>query len=154
MIDAKPIPGSDKVVASFSPGHGQREHAGVITVVDPKAGPDARAFAKSISKSANYRDPWAFSEEVFLAAKGASLVLMNASGKEEQVFKLSPEDIAAGLECHEPRPLAARVREKIIPSRVHLAEATGRMILANVYDGRNMAGVKPGEIKKLLDLET
>ncbi len=154
MIDAKPVPGSDKVVASFSPGHGQREHAGVITVVDPKAGPDERAFAKPISKSPNYRDPWAFSEEVFLAAKGASLVLMNASGKEEQVFKLSPEDIAAGLECHEPRPLAARVREKIIPSRVHLAEATGQMILANVYDGRNMAGVKPGEIKKLLVLET
>ena len=45
MIDAKPIPGSDKVVASFSPGHGQPEHAGQITIVDPKAGPDAQSFA-------------------------------------------------------------------------------------------------------------
>jgi hypothetical protein len=154
MIDAKPIPNSDKVVASFSPGHGQREHAGVVTVVDPKAGPDERAFARSISKSANYRDPWAFSEEIFMAAKGTSLVLMNASGKEQQIFKLSQEDAAARLECHEPRPLATRPREKVIPSRVHLADATGKMILANVYDGRNMVGVKPGEIKKLLVLET
>lgn len=154
MIDAKPIPGSDKVVASFSPGHGQREHAGVVTVVDPRAGPDERAFAKTISKSANYRDPWAFSEELFLAAKGTSLVLMDANGKEQQIFKLPEEDLAARLECNEPRPLSTRPREKVIPSRVHLAEAKGRMILANVYDGRNMADVQPGEIKKLLVLET
>ena len=34
MIDAKPIPQSNKVVAIFSPGHGEREHDGAITVVD------------------------------------------------------------------------------------------------------------------------
>ena len=28
MLDAKPIPGTDKVVASFSPGHGMPEHVG------------------------------------------------------------------------------------------------------------------------------
>ena len=39
MIDAKPIPGSDKVVAIFSPGHGQPEHAGAICVVDPAQAP-------------------------------------------------------------------------------------------------------------------
>jgi hypothetical protein len=154
MIDAKPIPNSDKVVASFSPGHGQREHAGVVTVVDPKAGPDERAFAKAVTKGANYRDPWAFSEELFLAAKGPSLVLLNARGQEQHILKLPEDDLAARLECHEPRPLAPRAREKVIPSRVHLAESTGRMILANVYDGRNMARVQPGEIKKLLVLET
>jgi hypothetical protein len=154
MIDAKPIPNSDKVVASFSPGHGQREHAGVVTVVDPKAGPDERAFAKSITKGANYRDPWAFSEEFFLAAKGTSLLLINARGEEQQIFKLPEADRAEHLECHEPRPLARREREKVIPSRVDLAKTTGRMILADVYDGRNMARVQPGEIKKLLVLET
>jgi len=40
MIDALPIPGSDKVVAVFSPGHGYRESAGHVMVVDTKAGPD------------------------------------------------------------------------------------------------------------------
>ena len=49
MIDAKPIPGSEKVVASFSPGHGQREHAGAICVVDPRSGPDR---PESVSGSA------------------------------------------------------------------------------------------------------
>ena len=43
MIDAKPIPGSEKVVASFSPAHGQREHAGAICVVDPRSGPHGRS---------------------------------------------------------------------------------------------------------------
>ncbi len=154
MIDAKPIPGSDKVVASFSPGHGQREHDGFITVVDPSAGPDAGSFAKTITKAANYRDPWAFSETCFLAARGATLVLVDRQGLTEEIFQLPDQDRRAGLQCHEPRPLLARPREKIIPPRADPQQPTGRMILADVYQGRNMAGVKRGEVKKLLVLET
>jgi len=154
MIDAKPIPGTDKIVASFSPGHGQREHDGVVTIVDPKGGPDAKEFAKSISKGSHFRDPWAFSENCFLAASRGSLVVMDGSGRTEEIFKLSPEDLAAKLECHEPRPIAARPREPVIQSRTKSADTTGRMLLADVTHGRNMTGVKPGEIKKLLVLET
>lgn len=154
MIDAKPIAGSDKIVASFSPGHGQREHDGVVTVVDPKAGPDAPGFARAISKGSNYRDPWAFSEDSFLAASGNALVLMDGNGRTQEVFKLSAADRQAGLQCHEPRPLAARPRERIIPERINPSEPTGHLILGNVYHGRNMTGIQPGDIKKLLVLET
>ena len=48
MIDAKPIPGTGQVVASFSPGHGVPEHAGVITIVDPRRGPDDMSMAHPI----------------------------------------------------------------------------------------------------------
>ena len=154
MIDAKPIPGTDKIVASFSPGHGQREHDGVVTVVDPKGGPDAKEFARSISKGANFRDPWAFSETCFLAARGDTLVLMDGTGPTEQLVRLPAADRAAKLECHEPRPLASRPREPVIQPRTKPEEATGRLLLADVNHGRNMTGVKPGEIKKLLVLET
>ena len=154
MIDAKPIPGTDKIVASFSPGHGQREHDGVVTVVDPKGGPDAKEFARSISKGAHFRDPWAFSEDCFLAASRGSLVVMDGSGRTEEILKLPAEDLAAKLECHEPRPLAPRPREPVLQSRVNPGETTGRMLLADVNHGRNMTGVKPGDIKKLLVLET
>ncbi len=154
MIDAKPIPGSHKVVASFSPGHGQIEHDGVVTVVDPTAGPDAADFAKAISKRADCRDPWAFSEDCFLAAKRNMLVLLDGRGTEQVVFKLPEEDQSAGFQCHEPRPLISRPREAIIESRTRPSEPMGQMVLANVYDGRNMAGVERGEIKKLLVLET
>jgi cytochrome c553 len=154
MIDAKPIAGTDKVVASFSPGHGQREHDGVITVVDPRGGPDAKEFAKSISKGAHFRDPWAFSEDCFLAASRGTLVLMDGKGRAEELFKLPAEDRAAKLECHEPRPVAPRPREPVIQSRSRPDEAIGRMLLADVHHGRNMNGVKAGDIRKLLVLET
>ncbi len=154
MIDARPIPGTEKVVASFSPGHGQREHDGVVTVVDPKGGPDAKEFAKSISKGAHFRDPWAFSEDCFLAASRGTLVVMDGAGHIEETLKLPPEDLAAKLECHEPRPLASRPRELVLQPRAKPEEINGRLLLADVNDGRNMAGVKAGEIKKLLVLET
>ncbi len=154
MIDAKPIPGTDKIVASFSPGHGRREHDGVVTVVDPKLGPDRKESARSISKTSNFRDPWAFSEECFLAASRGTLVVMDGMGRTEEILKLPAADLAAGLECHEPRPLVSRPREFVLAPRPRLEEANGRMLLADVNQGRNMAGVKPGEIKKLLVLET
>ena len=154
MIDAKPVPGSDKVVASFSPGHGQTEHEGAIALVDPTAGPDRSESAQRISRAQDYRDPWAFSESAFLAARQHSLVLMDETGAAQEVFRLSADDIKAGLHVHEPRPLAVRPREARIAPRVQASQPTGRLLLANVYEGRNMAGVKPGDIKKLLVLES
>lgn len=154
MIDAKPIPGSDKVVASFSPGHGQREHAGAITVVDPKAGPDQRAFARRISRGDQFYDPWAFSEDCFLAALGPSLVVLDGSGAQQEIFRLPEADIRAGMHLHEPRPLAPRPREAVVPDRSNPAKPTGRLVLSDIYEGRNLAGVRRGEIRKLLVLET
>ena len=63
-------------------------------------------------------------------------------------------DLAAKLILHEPRPLMRRPRERVVPSRVDLAQPTGKLVLSDVYRGRNMQGVKPGEIKKLLVIET
>ena len=152
MLDAKPIPGSDKVVVSFSPGHGQKEHAGQVTVVSPDAGPDEPGFARRISRENDWRDPWAFSEECFMVARGRSLCVMDANGRYEPFYTL-PADWRA-MEVHEPRPLAARPRERVLPTRTDLSQATGHLILADVTHGRNMDGVKPGEIRKLLIMET
>ena len=52
MIDAKPIPSTEKVVAIFSPGHGRREHDGAVTVVDPRGGPDRKGYARAITTAA------------------------------------------------------------------------------------------------------
>src|ERR1035438_3997469 len=117
MIDAKPIPGSRKVVAIFSPGHGRREHEGNIEVVDPRGGPDDKSYARQISSTPDYRDPWAFSEDAFMAAKGPTLVTMNAQGGTQEGFKLPAADIAAKLQLHEPRPLVPRLRESVVPAR-------------------------------------
>jgi len=153
MIDAKPIPGSNRVVASFSPGHGRREHEGVLTIVDPRKGPDDKPSARAISHTSEYRDPWAFSDDAFMAAHRTEIVLMDGSGRTQTIYRLSEADVNAGLECHEPRPLCSRPSERLMPTDVDWAEATGRLLLVNVYQGRSMSDVRPGEIKKLLVLE-
>ena len=153
MIDAKPIPGTQKVIASFSPGHGKKEHAGFMTIVDPRNGPDDRSMAKKINKDVMLRDPYAISQDCFLVARDTDLRVIDDKGASDMLYKL-PGDLAKqGMKVHEPRPLRARKRERVIPSRVNPAMATGTVMLQNVYIGRNMKGVKRGDIKTLLILE-
>ena len=154
MIDAKPVPGSRQVVASFSPGHGIKEHDGQIALVDPRGGPDDVDKVRYLTDAADYRDPWAFSETLFLAARRDQLVLFDGEGQEATVYQLSATDIARGLECHEPRPIVRRTREGLIPDRVDRSRSTGTLLLTDVYQGRNMEGIERGEIKKLLVLES
>lgn len=154
MIDAKPIPGTDKVLAVFSPGHGWLEHAGPLAIVDPKGGPDAVALARRVSDDRGYRDPWPFSESCSIAALDHSLVLLNDQGRNEVLFRLPEDDIKAGMLLHEPRPVFPRHREDIVLDRSRPNAATGHLIMADIYEGRNMAGVRRGEVKKLLVLES
>jgi len=151
MLDAKPIPGTDKVVASFSPNHGRSEHLGYVTLVDPSLGPDESRLARKINAKRMFRDPYAFSEACFLVADEEGIWVMDGRGDVELVYKLPATD--KGLSCHEPRPLCPRPREPARTTRVDLAQKSGVLVLEDVYKGQNMAGVKPGEIAKLLVLE-
>ncbi len=155
MIDAKPIPDSNnEVVAVFSPNHGRKEHEGAIAIVTAKQGPDLLASGRKITEKENFRDPYAVSRDCFLVAQGPRLLAMNRDGETREIYRLPAELVKARVECHEPRPLRARPREPIIPPRSNFQQTTGRLILQDVYAGRNMTGVKRGEIKKLLVLET
>ena len=152
FIDAKPIPGTDRVVLIRSPNHGRAEHAGAVVTVTPERGPDYVPSMRNVSKSPDFRDPWALRENLFLAAWDDQMVLMNRSGETYVLYKLPPEFRPAWL--HEPRPLLARQREPVIASHIESDQPTGKYLLANVNAGRNMDGVAPGEIKKLLIVET
>jgi Hydrazine synthase alpha subunit middle domain len=154
MIDAKPIPNSEKVVALFSPGHGRREHDGVVTIVTPKAGPDEKGSARTLHEKPWFRDPYPLSEDCILAAQHKLIIAMDGTGKTRELYKL-PADLAeAGYQCHAPRPLLARPRERVIASTVDLEKPTGHLILSDVYTGRRMDGVARGDVKKLLVLES
>ncbi len=150
MIDAKPIPGTTKVVCSFSPGHGSPEHRGAITIINPNAGPDAQPYARRVARGDDYHDPYPLSEDAFLVAQGKRLLLMNGKGETQALYELPQNE---PLDLHEPMPLRHRPRERIIPPRVRPQGDTGRLVLVNVTHGRNMAGVAPGAAKKLLVLE-
>ena len=147
MIDAQPIPGTQDIIASFAPGHGRNEHAGHPTVVNQLTGPDDLEAAKRLHKSADFRDPQAINKELFMFARGKSIQLINRKGELEKIYEHKDVNV------HEPRLLASRPREPIIPSRTDLKKDTGELLLIDVYRGRNMEGVKRGDIKKLLILE-
>jgi len=146
FIDAKPIPGTGRVVFIHSPAHGRNEHQGYVATVTDKTGPDERSAMRHVSKRAGFRDPYPLSKDLFLAARGNSIVLMNSAGETEVIH-------TSGMMVHEPCPLIARPREKVLASRVDLSKTTGTLMMSNVYIGRNMDGIKPGAIKKLLVLE-
>jgi mono/diheme cytochrome c family protein len=147
FIDAKPIPGTDKIVASFCPGHGRREHAGAVTVVSPKRGPDEPAAERCINKAPVFRDPYPISENLFLVARENQLLLMDGKGRTQELCRTETY-------IHEPRPVCPRPREHTIPARTDWGKAQGQLVLQDVYAGRNMAGVKRGEVKRLLVLES
>ena len=154
MIDARPIPGTGKVVAIFSPGHGQQEHSGRIVVLDVRRGPDDPRAVRAVTRENDYRDPWAFAEDLFLAARHRQILLLDGAGQVEEIYHLDGRDERAGLECQEPRPLVPRPREPVLPDRIQPRQATGTLVLMDAYRGRNMAGIRPGEIRKLLVLES
>ena len=146
FIDAQPIPGSKQIAYIHSGYHGQLEHAGDLKLLDPSNGPDDRASSKTLLKG-DIRDPLPISTSLFLAARGSELIQVDDEGNVHELYSSS-------MMVHEPRVLAPRQREQIIPSAVDLSMNSGTLFLADVNIGRNMKGVKPGSIKKLLIMES
>ena len=149
MLDAKPIPNSDKVAVSFSPGHGGPEHLGQLAVVSPKKGPDDLGSAKILG-TGWFKDPYPFSEDCFLAANNDTIWIVDGEGQFQHLFILPQELQDKSFAVHEPRPVGSRPREAIVGSRTDLSQATGRVVLQDVYRGRAMQGLERGTIKKLL----
>jgi len=148
MIDAKPIPDSRKILANFSPGHGVNEHAGYPTMLSSDGGADDLSQARSLRQAGLVRDPYPLSEHLVLASRKNELVLLDDAGRLDVIYAWPGP---GGL--HEPRPLQARPRERRLVTRALDDLDRGQMVLADVYQGRHMEGVKRGDIKKLLVLE-
>ncbi len=109
MIDAKPIPNTQQdrgdFLARSRPARARRrDQCG-------RCRARARTSRASPGPSAarpTTRDPWAFSEDLFMAAHRKQIVLVDGKGRAETIYRVTPEEEAAGLECHEPRPLMPR----------------------------------------------
>lgn len=149
MIDAKPIPGTNDVLANFSPGHGVNEHAGIATVLTSRRGPDDPAAARPIHKGRLVRDPIPVAAGCFLAARDDGLVLFDGQGGEQLIYRHEGPG-----RLHEPRPVLPRTRERVLPRRSEPGPPTGRYVLADVNNSRNLPGVERGQIRKLLVLES
>jgi len=153
FIDAKPIPGTGEVILINSPGHGANEHCGAVAIVSDKNGPDDRSSMRNISRGRGFRDPYALSADTFIVAQGRNLLIMDPQGRTRTLYTLENQ-FGRSTQLHEPRPIVKRQRERMHPPRVNPAETTGQLMLMDVYNGRNMKGVKKGDIKKLLIVES
>jgi hypothetical protein len=125
-------------------------------VRDPNVHYDGQKILFSYRKAGtktfhHFRDPYPLSEDLFLVADKEGLHLLTSDGQTETIYR--PDKLGGRWDCHEPRPLRSRPREPVVTSRFAKNQPTGRLILSDIYAGRNMEGVQRGEIKKLLVLE-
>lgn len=146
-IDARSVPGSDWIVAIESPGHGRNDHRGHVALMTDRYGPDNKQGLKRLTKKNNFVDPWSVSDNLFLAAQGNALVLVDTQGQVEVLHR-------GPVNLHEPRPIRPRPLPPLVVDRLMPGQETGTMALIDVYQGRHMADVEPGSIRKLLILES
>ncbi|MDO4574414.1 MAG: polysaccharide lyase family protein [Planctomycetia bacterium] len=154
MLGAKPIPNTNKVVVTLSPGHGMKEHFGPIGIIDPSFGPDDLRGIQYLTRDSNHSDPWAFDENHVLCGTRNSINLLTADGREEVLYTLPTSLQKEGYWIAEPRPVMPRAREEIIADQTDDSKNYGTLALANIYRGRQMKDLKPGTVKYLLIYET
>ncbi|HYW79922.1 MAG TPA: hypothetical protein VE890_10125, partial [Thermoguttaceae bacterium] len=85
FLDPKPIPGTDEVLFIESPGHGRKDHAGYVTIVSDRNGPDDLSSKRRVSET-EYRDPYPISKDCFLAATNNGIDVLDASGRASRLF--------------------------------------------------------------------
>jgi hypothetical protein len=151
MLDAKPIPETREVVSIFSPGHGRQSHYGYVTIIDPDGGPDREPSARRIHRDGKWRDPTPVSRDAFLVARDREMHLLDRQGRTRLMYQL--DDQRPQMMLHEPIPVQRRATAPSVSPRAESDKATGQLVLADVTIGRNMEGVRPGDIKRLLVME-
>ncbi len=151
--DVPPEAKKYEVCATFSPGHGRREHYGTITLVNPKNGPDDLNSVRPISLHTDHADSWAFSEDCFLCVRHENILLMDGEGREIPIYTLPQEEIEQGFWTADVQPIIVRKREEVIADTTDFAKSTGFMAMANLYEGRQMKDVPKGTVKELLVME-
>jgi len=166
LLHARGIPGTQKVVATFS-GHHTLQ-VGKLGIVDVTKGrqensgtqliaPVREAAAERIDYWGQdgdlYQYPYPLSESEFVAACAPlgwarspalfKIYWVAADGRRE-LLTSDPE-----ICCNQPVPLAARPKPPIRPSQVDYRQTTGTCFLQDIYYGPGLAGVPRGTIKKL-----
>lgn len=177
VIDARPIPNTNKVICILGSCHDRPW--GAISILDRSKGIDSKESVlltyppqakKLVGKGywdtfmqlpTRYEDPYALSEDYFLASKKIDLENPE-EGKPNYVMaivlldKFGNESIIHQGEAHsfDPMPIRARTQERKLPDNRDYSEANGTFYIQNVYEGTHLEGVKPGAVKYLRVIES
>ncbi len=169
VLDSRPIPGTERFIATFSSCHDRPW--GAIAIVDRRLGIDGRepvvrtwpASAIDLVGVGNYdtfkrcnpkyEDPYPLSNRLFLCSR------MTGEGEQMGIclLDLHGNEVLIHTEetgCFDPMPLAPRELPRQIPSRIDLARQEGTFRVENVYLGSGMERVEPGTVKYLRVVES
>lgn len=161
FLSCRPVPGDDRVLGVFSPGHGQNDHYGHLAFFTSRFGPDDPRGVQYVDYVSGGRltlaDPWPLSANTILAADRYKSRLLAIDKRGDKygyriIYEIKNND--RKWLTQDPQPVLPRPREMVLAPRVDPRKHTGAHILIDVYNSQNMQGVRRGEIKKLLILET
>lgn len=166
LLHARGIPGTQKVVATFS-GHHTLQ-VGKLGIVDPARGRQENSGARLIAPVREtpaeridyygqdgdlFQYPYPLSESEFVVACAPlgwsrhparfNLYWIAADGRRELL--VADPDVS----CNQAVPLVARPRPPVRPNLVDYSKTTGTCYLQDVYAGPGLDGVARGTIKKL-----
>jgi len=169
VLDARVIPGTQKIICTLSSCHDRPW--GALGIIDRRLGLDGRKpivrtwppSAVNLAGRGNfdtykrvkpkYEDPYPLSDKYFLCSR--------LTGKGEQMgiylLDLFGNEIllhAEGAGCYDPMPLAPRGRPLAIPVHRDFANGEGTFYLLDVCAGHYMKGVEPGAVKFLRVIES
>lgn len=166
LLHARGIPGTQKVVATFSGHHtlqvgklgivdvtkGRQENSGTQLIAPIREAPAERIDYWGQDGDL-YQYPYPLSESEFVAtiaplgwARSPALfkIYWVAADGRRELLAADPE-----ICCNQPVPLAARPRPPVRPSQVDYRQTTGTCFLQDIYFGPGLEGVPRGSIKKL-----
>ena len=160
---AKPIPGTSKVLCTLAPHHGNP--VGAVGIIDRSRGLEnplgitnlTPEFDYNSRRNARgpgdrqyqwaYRDPWPISKNLFVVSYGGGgkdryrLFLMNDAGEKQALYD-DPK-----ISCFNPIPLTERKMPHYINPIGDSEDKFGTFIVADIY--RGMIGVKRGQVKAI-----
>ena len=177
IVDARCIPGSHRVVCTFTSVHDLGW--GAMAVVDPRHGSDGprpvmHSWPRDLSPylrqwdavgrvggeydsfmrlPVKYEHPYPLSDKYFLCAR-----MLAPKNPQMALFVVDVFGNGVLLHseppgCFEPMPLAPRPRPPALPDRTNLAEAEGSFYVFDVCRGSQMTSVPRGTIKTLRVVE-
>ena len=158
FMEARSIPGTSKILCVLTSHNGPCR--GGIGIIDVDLGANAQKAIRNITPEVNigrvdaghgnsvrgpYESPWPIGDKYFLVSKRGTTIVRDYDGR-EQATLLRPTH---GMGFYHARPLRARKRPPVIPSR--LPEQAGpwaTVIVQDIYNGLE-PHVKRGQIKKI-----
>ncbi len=156
FIDAKQIPDTNSYTLTFSEWHGTRDHLGRVAFLhSPRNPADASALKIASGESIkNLSYPYPISKDYVLTSDHSNILILDSQGHIFQNIKLPKEFVDelknTRLEIKSPIPIKPYKRGKVSADMADYDVDEATVAIVDVSMGRNMLGIKKGDIKKLL----